>query len=306
LSSQNGNSNGNGNPPAHRLALLEANVGNLPDSTGESCPGEPYEGGICSREQIRVIRARIDALDPDVAILVEVPDLTLCAGHTDGASDFTCTGWTADQPQTLRRLVGDGYTILCDGIAHYDCIAVRSTLPVAECPAGGTCIGQADTPAWPASCAHGVGTISSVSRVHVTLPDGPLLAVIMHPLNASTPETDPCRADEDAQAFDVLAQGGRALLAGDWNFDPYRLPTLWRSGPLFFEHVGEGKRFHANSVDDEANPTPTWVGLATLDYVVTDFAQGGCTVLGETPGTERLDAPVDRMDHRALTCDLAW
>ena len=46
------------------------------------------------------------------------------------------------------------------------------------------------------------------------------------------------------------------------------------------------------------------VDMATLDYVLSDFLQGSCTILGETGDSERLDGALATMDHRGLVCDL--
>lgn len=256
-------------PERHRLRVLSANVGNLDGVNHGPCPDQPYEGALCSLTQERSIRARIDALAPDVAVLVEVFDARRCEG------------------------------------AHHDCLAVRSSrVAVRECPPGGTCVPGLDTPAQPAEC-EGVGTISSVSRAHATIDGRAVTLVVMHPLNASSAQTDRCRAAQDRQGFEVLADGP-TLLAGDFNFDPYRLADLWLTGPYWQTQVGEGRRFRAHSLGEEQLPTQTWLDLATLDYVLTDFAHGSCEVLGVTAGTRRLDEPERTMDHRALSCALEW
>lgn len=54
----------------------------------------------------------------------------------------------------------------------------------------------------------------------------------------------------------------------------------------------------------EMVPDMSYVGLATLDYVLsknTNFKSGGCTVL---KNTSRIDYPLNVMDHRALYCVL--
>ena len=45
-------------------------------------------------------------------------------------------------------------------------------------------------------------------------------------------------------------------------------------------------------------------GVVPLSVLESLVAEGGCEVLGESPGTERMDAPLDTMDHRAVVCSL--
>jgi hypothetical protein len=292
--------------PPEILRILQANVGNLDEFWQEGCPSAPYHGAQCELAVEQEIRAHIDAIEPDIAFLMEVIDADLCPEESwDGEEGLACTGAPDREPyQQARRLVGDGYTIVCDGIAHYDCVAVRADrIALDQCPAGEVCIGAAITPEHPPDCATN-GGITSVSRADAEL-DGLRFGIVAaHPLNATSTSDDACRLAQYQLAFEVLPGAGPTLVAGDMNLDSYRTPTYYASGRYWHEQVGEGLRFVAHSVT-EVPPTPTWGDFFTLDYVLSDFLVGhDCTVLGAAPGTEPLDGALDRMDHRAVVCDL--
>lgn len=293
-------------PEPEPLRVLQANVGNLDGFWHEGCPSVPYHGSQCELDVEEEIRAHLDAIDPDIAFLQEVVDSDHCPEQSwEGDPGLACTGAPERDPyQQARRLIGAGYTIVCDGIAHYDCVAVRSSrIELDQCPAGEVCMGAAVTPPHPQQCDGG-GGITSVSRVDAALGDLRFGVVGAHPLNATSTSDDACRLGQYQQAFEVLPGAGPTLVAGDMNLDPYKTPGYYASGAYWHTVVGEGNRFVAHSVNSDPI-TPTWGGFFTLDYILSDFLEGdACVVLGETYGTEPLDGALDRMDHRAVLCDL--
>lgn len=288
------------------LTVLSANVGTLDEVFDGPCPSVPYHGALCSIEIEATIRARIDEVRPDVAILMEVLDADYCDESTwEGDPDRLCTGAPDRVPyQSIRRLVGDDYTITCDGIAHYDCIAARTErISLEQCPAGELCMGQSTTPPHPPECEHN-GGITSVSRADATLGERVFRIVAAHPLNAITTEDDACRHAQYRLAFDELPGVLPTLVAGDMNFDPYRFPDLFPSGEYWHTVVGDGNRFTAHSVFEDP-PVPTWSGVVTLDYVLSDFLVGhDCDIWGETPDTAPIDDDLERVDHDAVWCSL--
>lgn len=288
--------------PPILLKVLSANVGNLDEVTGGPCPARPYRGALCSRALERQIRARIDAEAPDVVALMEVLDADLCATATSTNPDFICTDAATRIPyHSVQRMVGPDFTIVCDAIAHYDCLAVRtSRIAIEACAAGEVCMGGAETPDHPPECATN-GSITSVSGVRAKLDGRPLNIVLAHPLNAVSVDDDRCRFAQYRQAFSELPSDGATLIAGDMNNDPYR-DDFFESGRYWHSKVGAGQRFGAHSVT-ESPPVPTWGGALTLDYVLSDFADGTCRVLD---GTDRIDGVLGRTDHRALVCNLSW
>jgi len=293
-------------PSTETLVVLQANVGNLDEVFDGICPSVPYRGAQCELEVEAVIAAGIEAQQADIVFLLEVVDADLCPQESwDGDPELACTDAPDRDPyQQARRLLGDDFTITCDAIAHYDCIGVRaSRIEIEQCPAGDLCMGASVTPEQPAEC-EGIGSITSVSKVHATLDELTFSGGAVHPLNTVRQSEDGCRRAQYVQAFEELSSDGPALVAGDMNMDPYRVPDLFPSGQYWHTMVGPERRFEAHSVTADP-PVPTWGGGVTLDYVLSDFLVGDdCIVLGEELATLPLDGALDRMDHRAVRCEL--
>ena len=290
------------------LRVLTANVGNLDEAEKTTCPAY-HKGSQCELSTEKIIAANLASHAPDIVVLNEVWDTARCKGVTEKDSGFVCHAPDKlSVEQQARRYLGDGYTIVCDGIAHFDCIGVRSsrvTLDPTLCAAGKLCLGKAKTPGHPAACA-GMGSITSVSSAGVTV-DGLGFTVINgHPLNAYNNKGDPCRLAQYKQIFEVLAGGKRNLIMGDMNGDPIRFPSIFPSFVYWNKQVGPGRRFRYLSGPTEASPPPpTWMNSVTLDYVLSDgFASGACRTLGAKADKDRLDHPTYRMDHLGIVCDL--
>ncbi|MDP6932349.1 MAG: hypothetical protein QGG40_05505 [Myxococcota bacterium] len=291
------------------LSVLLANVGNLDEVSDGPCGVEPYRGALCLMSQEGALQENLTVIEPDVIAILEVLDADYCTEDTwDGDDDLACTDAPDRDPyQQVRRLLGRDYTVVCDGIAHYDCIGVRSErMTLDQCGAGELCMGDAETPDHPPACSE-IGGKTSVSRVTGTLDDLEFTLVAAHPVNATDSEGDQCRQAQLQQAFEDLPSGS-TIVAGDMNMDPYRLYDSFDSALYWHTVVGtplesHEARFTAHSVTEDP-PIPTWMDLATLDYVTSDFLTGTCQVLGEETGTTRLDGAVASMDHRAVLCQL--
>jgi hypothetical protein len=300
-------SNVDSGPPITRLRVMTVNVGNLDEVNGGPCPSHPYLGGLCSVAQELIIAERIAEIAPDIAIVGEVVDPARCTEDTwNEDPDRTCTGAPERTPyEQVRRLMGPDYTISCDDRLHSDCAAVRTERgSLVGCESGSLCLGGNETPPHSAACAD-IGGHTSVSRIGAVFDGRTLNIVVAHPKNATSIEADPCRLAQYREIFEQLVDERPALVAGDFNMDAYRFPEVFESGRYWHTQVGEGTRFTAHNVDGEY-PTPTFLGAATLDYVLSDFAAGDCVVLGESRGTERIDGELETMDHRAVVCDLTW
>jgi endonuclease/exonuclease/phosphatase family metal-dependent hydrolase len=141
--------------------------------------------------------------------------------------------------------------------------------------------------------------------VDAVVRDQPLTIINAHPINASSTATDPCRLAQYKQIFEDLPGDGPNLLGGDFNMDPYRFPDLFPSAEYWHTVVGEDEPFDAHNADDPEQPTTTWLDVATLDYVLSDFGTGTCEVLGVTDGTSRIDGSMEMMDHRAVWCTIS-
>jgi hypothetical protein len=309
-------------PPADDppwLTVLSVNVGNLDEVVDGPCGVAPYRGGLCSIAQEKVIAEQIAARRPDIAIITEIVDAARCEPDTwSGDPDSVCSGAPDRTPkEQVRRLVGDDYTISC-AASHATCIAARTDRVVLDsCDAGALCLDGNDSAPHPSECSTMTGGVlgegTSVSAAGATV-DGEVFTVIaIHALNAVKQEHDPCRLAQFKLALETLPAAGASLIAGDWNMDAYRAPDAFASGIYWHTQVGPSARFTAHNVptaaaaaaEDGSLPLPTWVGTATLDYVLSDFLRGSCQVLGESENTTRIDGEqLATMDHRAVWCHL--
>ena len=290
------------------LSVLSVNVGNLDEVVDKTCGVAPYQGGLCSIAQEDVIASNLAALRPDVAFLTELVDSARCEpDNWEGDSDLICTGAPARDPkEQVRRLVGDDYTISCAS-THATCVAVLSERVTLDgCAANELCLDGNITAAHPTACGT-MGSRTSVSRIDATVDDVSFALIPVHALNALNEDEDPCRLAQFELALQEMASDTDALIAGDWNMDPYRAPDAFPSGIYWHTKVGPEARFTAHNVpDDGTTPTPTWATAATLDFVLSDFLQGECDVLGETEGTTRIDGEeLATLDHRAVWCALS-
>jgi hypothetical protein len=129
-------------------------------------------------------------------------------------------------------------------------------------------------------------------------------------INAHPESRSPsCRAHSVGQIFGAvdgipaLIEADWALIMGDMNLDPWRWPDT--STQLWERYVGLGVdyayQYHSGPAE-KIPPRPTFRYLflpLSLDHVASDFLRGDQLVLGESPGTARLDGG-EGMDHRAL------
>jgi hypothetical protein len=290
------------------LNVLSVNVGNLDEVVDKTCGVAPYQGGLCSFAQEEIIAANLARLRPDIAFLTELVDSGRCEPDSwEGDTDLICTGAPDRDPkEQVRRLVGDDYTISCAS-THATCVAVLSErVTLHGCAAGELCLDGNDTAPHPDACGT-MGSRTSVSRIDTTVDDVSFALIPVHALNALNQDEDPCRLAQFNLALEDVSISADALIAGDWNMDPYRAPDAFPSGIYWHTQVGPEARFTAHNVPgDGSTPTPTWATAATLDFVLSDFLQGECDVLGETEGTTRIDGEdLATMDHRAVWCALS-
>jgi hypothetical protein len=291
-----------GPPGPLALTLLSANVGNA----FLDCQ-DGYLFKLCEIEVEDALIANIAAHDPDVVIFQEILPPGSCDAFDETNAERIChPDHEAEKVPQARRLVGEGYTVACDANNHYECIALRTGMGTIEgCESGAFCLSGADTPPNPEGCDAGF----SVSAVKVELEDGRAFTLVNgHPQSGF--EYD-CRAQELELIFGQgddpgLVGEGPALVAGDFNLDPYEHDDV--SIDVWEQHVGEGKRFRYHSGPAEREPPYHTVDEVlfhlTLDHVASDFAVGSCKTLGMAEGTERLDGG-GGTDHRALLCALS-
>ncbi len=297
---------GKGDGGESSLRLIQANVGNV----AVTCNG--YNFKLCYSETESRLAASLASYDADVISLQEVVSLEQCAGMNEIDAQRVChPTHTARVAEQARRLVGDAYTIACDTRSHYECVAVKRTWgAIGGCPDGELCIDASvmETASVVPGCDAGFSASAVVIEPHHARP---FRLVDAHPPSGKAVA---CRRDTLVKVFeghDALARGERSLLSGDFNLDPFTGDDA--SEQYFGSWVGAGKAFRYHSGPAEHSPPritasyPSILGYGgdhTYDHVVSNFASGTCTTLGEAPNTVRLDGG-SGTDHRALLCRLS-
>lgn len=278
-------SGGGGEPD---VGVLVANVGNLDMLTDGPCAEWPARGALCvGADEDRVADAIVRGR-PDVVALMEVIGAARCAAVPSDLEVCLRGG-----ESSVRRIVGAGYTVVCDAIGGYDCLAFRASMfEVVGCPGGGTCL--AETAPHPAACAD-QADFSSVSWVTTRGRGGEVRWVLAHPYQAVNDEEDRCRAAQLRQAFAAVSGDGPAVVLGDLNVDPERLGWAFGSAQAWFEGLTRAglRDLHGGLL----LPPGTWLGGLSFDRVAVRAWGGGCATLPPLAGG-------GRGDHRAVQCAL--
>jgi len=280
------------------IRVLTANVGNL------SLGCRKYYNNLCYQDVEERIAHSIALLRPDVIVLQEVTDPEQCMGFIERDPKKVCYEYQKRVPfYQARRLIGSDYTIVCDSRRHYECIAVHVDIGTIEGYAPGEfCREGATTDIPTPGCDIGF-TVSKVTAI--------LYGMRVGIVNAHPQSTDvKCREWAIRQIFEEvdgrppLASEQYNLLLGDFNIDPFREDDV--SIQLWNQYVGlfdEGRPYWYHSGPAEKMPPyPTsslFVSKKTVDYIISNFAEGICVTLGETPGTIPIDGGRG-MDHRAI------
>jgi endonuclease/exonuclease/phosphatase family metal-dependent hydrolase len=295
-------------PPNWQLIrLLTANVGNI----SLACRG-PYNHKLCEKSVEENISKYIQILQPDIVFFQELLHPSQCDGWIEANEEKACFE-NLSEPNQTRRLLGNSYTILCASrmrqeIGHpvgMECIGVHLKAGTIEgCLPGELCYTDKglDTPT--AEC----NPEFIIMSVNATIRNIPMRLINAHPHS----QDKQCRDNSLEQLFesisDVSGTKANIIIAGDFNFDPFRsaknTPSAWGRNVGTF---GSGKPFYYHSGIAEHNPPyPTAHFLLqkkTIDHVISNFAAGVCATLGESPGTQRIDGGKG-MDHRAILCEM--
>jgi hypothetical protein len=310
--------------------VLTYNIGNADDQE----PNYPLRLSYQSYEDY--VAKQIRALDPDIVFLQEVLAPNLCAKFTEGDAARTCFGAGGKAP--VERILGDGYSIVCDARLQVECIGVKKTFGSIEgVAAGALSLMGAETPPLPLpACSYAAGECddtkcdaeATVGAVYVQARGKRLRVVHAHPnaagINGATSYLgEPCRQAQLQQLFEGLTGSAPAILGGDWNVD-LALFASAREKALWEQYVGPGKRFtDLSPLDAQGQFSPTRrIGVATaIDKVLSDAYTGTCKVhgrnmFGADPGQPALDEGYDfsglpggaaftgRIDHLAVSCEL--
>jgi hypothetical protein len=291
------------------LLMLTANVGNIDFM---NC-SQRYNYKLCLFKWEKILSENITKIKPDIVTLQEILDIQWCEGWEEKDSRKVCHHYAERQPfHQARRLLGDAYTIVCDGGANYECLGVRTDVGEVEgCPKGELC---RSGEAMRVEIAEGCEAGSSISAVNVKIGDKKLHLINAHPQAKGSA----CRAETLRRMFEgsekqppLISKEMPNLIMGDMNLDPFR-DKMEPSVEIWNHYVGNDKQFKYLSGSAEHDPPfPTDAGR-TLDHVISDVAAGSCLTLGEATGTQRLDGvekdktATDANDHRAILCKLKF
>lgn len=240
------------------VRVLTSNVGNV----CLKCRGR-YNNKLCKSSIEREISVNIKKLKPDIIFFQELLHPDQCEGWAEQDTDLVCFD---NSPLKIkiqpRRLLGDNYSIACfsrmrQEIGHHvglECIAVHKDIGHIEfCDIGSLClnIGRDDIVKEKCNPEFIVSSVVAyINNVRVTL------------INAHTHSRNQrCRMSSINQLFrgdygeSPLASKEYTIIAGDFNFDPFRdqgnLLDVWNE---FVGEYGSGRPFYYHSGPAEKNP----------------------------------------------------
>lgn len=275
------------------LSVMSINVGNI----NVRCTR--YIWKLCRKEVEERITKNLGEIRPElIGVQESLPDW-MCEGDPSADPAVLCSEQFSE-PQ-IRRVLGPEYTIVCDSRNQFECVGVRTDIgEIQGCPLGELCTTDRMDVYKP-----GCRERFSIMVVKVNAKGREFVVVNGHPESRSSS----CRAHSVGQIFGAteglpaLIQGEQALIMGDMNLDPWRKPD--ESTKVWERFVGQGieyaYQYHSGPAE-RVPPYPTFRYLTaplTLDHVASNFLQGTMVVIGESPGTSRLDGG-EGMDHRAL------
>ena len=282
-----------GDDGANGFTILTANVGNV----DPRCL--PLVLKLCRNDVEARITASIQSLSPDVVALQETLPPSNCTPLMALDAGNVCSN-SSDIPE-IRRLLGDAYTIMCETRNSYECIAVHQDAGgIHGCGQGEFCLTDR-IDEQPEGCRPNVAIMGATLEIKGRTFD----IINAHPESRSAE----CRSASLLQIFTDVGDGvglvreEHVLIVGDLNMDPWRDDDLsvqtWKS----FVGSPETHPYYYHSGMAEHDPPyftleyPTF--SRTYDHVVSNFLEGTTLVLGESPGTSRLDGG-SGMDHRAV------
>ena len=274
------------------FTVLTANVGN----SDPRCL--PYVLKLCRQDVEARIADGIQTLRPDLVAIQETMPHSLCERFPVTLPGSICAG-LPDPPQ-IRRLLGPDYTIVCEARNAFECIAVRVDAgSIVGCDRGELCWSdRVDNQL--EGCRWNVAIMATTVQVKGRTFD----VVNAHPESRSAA----CRLASIRQIFEGhhLVRQEDVLLLGDFNMDPWREDDV--STRYWNQQVGVpgvSSYLYHNGIAERSERSPPYPTLRyffferTYDHVVSNFLEGVTQVLGESPGTARLDGGRG-MDHRAV------
>jgi hypothetical protein len=279
------------------FSVLSANVGNA----NLGCTSYAFK--LCDQSVENSIAAGIKALAPDVIGLQEVLADWQCADRDERDPNKVCA--QAHKESQIQRLVGPGYTILCDARRNFTCLAVKESFAnIQGCAPGDLCVAERTTSEIE-GCENNFASLTASIATHT----GHSFDVAVLHLPARGPS---CRSTVLEELFEERSadffRSDQLLLMGDINLDPWRANDVsQQTWTRIFEAgwLGRSNSYHSGVA--EMNPPHYSLRVPffdrTLDVLASNFLVGTAQVLGESEGSQRLDGGRG-MDHRALFATL--
>ena len=280
------------------VKVLQANIGN----SNLNCGLASY-WKLCLQNVENAIRDRVAQVNADVVLLNELHPDWLCRGNAATWANGVCENYTTRAVRDqVRRILGSGYTIVCDPWHGWDCIGIKKVIggvaaTVANdsagrtCPAGYLCGYATDFSNGDATATNKepyfheyAATYNSSSvdggfhmlYVDATINGVPMRIVNGHPQSggSGTGAKEQARSVQIGNAFSQwLAGQPRVLLGGDINTDVYTWDgdvsaQTWRTYVDNYDASGNRTDktywYHSGVAENGG----TWLPKYTFSYVV--------------------------------------
>jgi len=305
------------NLPPLSLTAMTFNTGTTPGlphdeppddgygSTEAAISDEHYGDGLAWVPVVEDTRGFLGEIQPDLVAFQEIFHSPDCVDvPADARTGFVCEDWEDGDPTVAEVVLGAGYQVACNLERDDKCVGVRRAFGTWRGCDADLCLDGLSGSRVP-DCGGG----SRVGRGVLDLVAGGTLTVVpIHGTSGFSADDQGCRIAQFEQIFDDLgdgepgASGVRNVVLGDFNTDPGRAEGLDESAERLNQLVDRrGFRFHTE-IDPEA--TPTYLGMFSIDHVLSDGFDGECEAIGVSPDT----APVTEVryfDHVPILCSLA-
>lgn len=298
--------------PESGLHVLFANVGNV---DVYRCDSSVFK--LCAQEAEEAIRVRLAEIRPDIVALSELITQEVCEGAAEWPAWHVChPSFGGGERSQARRLLGPGYTIVCETRKGYECVGVRTGAGrIAGCEEGALCR-NARSMAPVDGCDDGF----TLSAVTVEWSGRTLDVINAHPPSDSFSARVPhCRvpylkaALEPQGVPESLRKADVAIFGGDLNFDPYRAPATDADVQYWNERVSLSRddaarafALHSGAIEHDPPYWTTPLLRRTLDHVTSVGMKGRCRTLGAAKDHPALDrntgTELQRLDHLAQWC----
>lgn len=297
------------------FSVLAANVGNIDLFR---CDTAAFK--LCAKDQEDRIAAALRRARPDVALLSELITPEQCDALASTVEPWHVCHPTnrSVEPDQVRRLLGDEYTIACEPRRGFECIAVRQSFAeLLGCPPGGLCRGRLRGAAPVPGCDEGF----TVGAITATIDGAQVDLVVAHPPSGLTAANIECRRATlesllaPPRSAGALRENALAIVGGDFNLDPYRRPMdadvrLLRERSRFsLTSDGGPLVFHSGLPENDPPLWTTPLTKSTWDHLLSEGFIGRCVTLGARKAFPPLDeakgSDVERLDHLAPYCVLS-